>query len=118
MTTCSASSSRLARVVEERQLADLRFEGWEWSAIAGRLGGSAHPRRMQLARAVHRVAKDQARRGRPLRELAPPIHTNSAAADAVRRLLADRRRVGGADVGAVLDGDDSLDSRGGASTSS
>lgn len=44
--------------VEERQLADLRFEGWEWSEIAGRLGGSAHARRMQLARAVHRVAKD------------------------------------------------------------
>ncbi len=43
---------------EERQLADLRFEGWEWSEIAGRLGGSAQARRMQLARAVHRVAKD------------------------------------------------------------
>jgi DNA-directed RNA polymerase specialized sigma24 family protein len=48
----------LARLgAEERQLADLRFEGWEWSEIAVRLGGSAHARRMQLARAVHRVAK-------------------------------------------------------------
>ncbi len=42
---------------EERQLADLRFDGWEWSEIADRLGGSAHARRMQLARAIHRVAK-------------------------------------------------------------
>jgi RNA polymerase sigma factor (sigma-70 family) len=42
---------------EERQIADLRAEGWEWSEIAGRLGGSAQARRMQLARAVHRVAK-------------------------------------------------------------
>ena len=42
----------------ERQLADLRAEGWEWSEIALRLGGSAQARRMQLARAVHRVAKD------------------------------------------------------------
>ena len=48
----------LARLgAEERQLADLRFEGWEWSEIAVRLGGSAQARRMQLARAVHRVAK-------------------------------------------------------------
>ena len=42
---------------EERQIADLRAEGWEWSEIASRLGGSAQGRRMQLARAVHRVAK-------------------------------------------------------------
>jgi RNA polymerase sigma factor (sigma-70 family) len=42
---------------EERQLADLRAEGWEWSEIARRLGGSAQARRMQLARAVHRVSK-------------------------------------------------------------
>jgi ECF sigma factor len=43
---------------EERKIADLRFAGWEWSEIAGRLGGSAQARRMQLSRAVHRAAKD------------------------------------------------------------
>ena len=48
---------RLRLGSEERQIADLRAEGWEWSEIAGRLGGSAQARRMQLARAVHRVAK-------------------------------------------------------------
>jgi RNA polymerase sigma-70 factor (ECF subfamily) len=48
---------RLRLGEEERQIADLRAEGWEWSEIAGRLGGSAQARRMQLARAVHRVAK-------------------------------------------------------------
>jgi RNA polymerase sigma factor (sigma-70 family) len=42
---------------EERQIADLRAEGWEWSEIASRLGGSAQARRMQLSRAVNRVAK-------------------------------------------------------------
>jgi RNA polymerase sigma-70 factor (ECF subfamily) len=42
---------------EERQLADLRAEGWEWAEIAARLGGSPQGRRMQLSRAVHRVAK-------------------------------------------------------------
>lgn len=49
---------RLRLGAEERQLADLRAEGWEWPEIAVRLGGSAQSRRMQLARAVHRVAKD------------------------------------------------------------
>ncbi len=42
---------------DERQIADLRGEGWEWSEIALRLGGTAQARRMQLSRAVHRVAK-------------------------------------------------------------
>lgn len=42
---------------EERQIADLRADGWEWSEIAERLGGSPQARRMQLNRAVHRVAK-------------------------------------------------------------
>ena len=42
---------------EERRIADLRAEGWEWSDIATRLGGSPQARRMQLSRAVHRVAK-------------------------------------------------------------
>jgi len=48
---------RLRLGEEERQIVDLRAEGWEWAEIAGRLGGSAQARRMQLARAVHRVAK-------------------------------------------------------------
>jgi RNA polymerase sigma-70 factor (ECF subfamily) len=48
---------RLRLGEEERQIADLRAEGWEWSEIAGRLGGSAQARRMQLARAISRVAK-------------------------------------------------------------
>jgi DNA-directed RNA polymerase specialized sigma24 family protein len=42
---------------EERQLADLRGDGWEWSDIARQLGGSVQARRMQLARAIQRVAK-------------------------------------------------------------
>jgi RNA polymerase sigma-70 factor (ECF subfamily) len=48
---------RLRMDDEERQIADLRAEGWEWSEIASRLGGSPQARRMQLSRAVHRVAK-------------------------------------------------------------
>jgi RNA polymerase sigma factor (sigma-70 family) len=48
---------RLRLGEEERQLVDLRAEGWEWSEIAGRLGGSVQARRMQLSRAVNRVAK-------------------------------------------------------------
>jgi DNA-directed RNA polymerase specialized sigma24 family protein len=42
----------------ERRLADLRHEGWEWPEIAARLGGSAQARRVQLARAVQRVARE------------------------------------------------------------
>jgi RNA polymerase sigma-70 factor (ECF subfamily) len=42
---------------EERQIVDLRAQGWEWSEIAGKMGGSAQARRMQLTRAVHQVAK-------------------------------------------------------------
>lgn len=42
---------------EERQIVDLRTEGWEWPEIAKRLGGTPQARRMQLTRAVHRVAK-------------------------------------------------------------
>jgi RNA polymerase sigma-70 factor (ECF subfamily) len=41
---------------EERQLVDLRAEGLEWAEVAERLGGTAQARRMQLARAVDRVA--------------------------------------------------------------
>jgi RNA polymerase sigma-70 factor (ECF subfamily) len=42
---------------EERQLTDLRGEGLSWADIAARLGGTAQARRMQLARAVERVAE-------------------------------------------------------------
>jgi RNA polymerase sigma-70 factor (ECF subfamily) len=42
---------------EERQLADLRAEGLSWGDIATRLGGTPQARRMQLARAVERVAR-------------------------------------------------------------
>jgi RNA polymerase sigma factor (sigma-70 family) len=41
---------------EERQLADLRGEGREWTAIAADLGGTPEGRRKQLARALDRVA--------------------------------------------------------------
>jgi RNA polymerase sigma-70 factor (ECF subfamily) len=42
---------------EERQLADLRGQGLGWDDIAARLGGTAQARRMQLARAADRVAR-------------------------------------------------------------
>ncbi len=40
---------------EERQLADLRTQGYEWAEIAGRLGGTPGARSKQLARALDRV---------------------------------------------------------------
>jgi hypothetical protein len=43
---------------EERQLADLRGQNYEWAEIAERVGGTAQGRRKQLARALDRVAKD------------------------------------------------------------
>src|SRR5262245_24159122 len=43
---------------EERRLADLRAEGRGWAEIAAELGGSAQARRMQLARALDRVARE------------------------------------------------------------
>jgi RNA polymerase sigma factor (sigma-70 family) len=42
---------------EERMLADLRGQGYEWAEIAARVGGTAQARRMQLARAVRRVER-------------------------------------------------------------
>jgi RNA polymerase sigma-70 factor (ECF subfamily) len=42
---------------EERQLADLRSLGHGWDAIAGRCGGTSAGRRMQLTRAIKRVAQ-------------------------------------------------------------
>jgi RNA polymerase sigma-70 factor (ECF subfamily) len=40
---------------EERQLADLRAQGFEWAEIAGQLGGTPGARSKQLARALDRV---------------------------------------------------------------
>jgi DNA-directed RNA polymerase specialized sigma24 family protein len=42
---------------EERQLADLRGQGYQWAEIAARVGGTSHARRTQLARAADRVAR-------------------------------------------------------------
>ena len=42
---------------DERALAELRAEGLAWAEVAERLGGTPHGRRMQLSRAVDRVAK-------------------------------------------------------------
>lgn len=42
---------------EELRLADLRGEGRAWDDIATQLGGTAQARRMQLARALDRVAR-------------------------------------------------------------
>jgi RNA polymerase sigma factor (sigma-70 family) len=49
---------RAALTEEERQVADLRCEGLVWKEIAARLGGTATARRMQLTRAVDRVARE------------------------------------------------------------
>jgi RNA polymerase sigma-70 factor (ECF subfamily) len=43
---------------EERKMADLRAQGWDWPQIAQQLGGTPQSRRKQLARAVDRVAHD------------------------------------------------------------
>jgi len=42
---------------DERRLADLRAEGWEWAAIARELGGTPDGRRVQLTRALDRVVE-------------------------------------------------------------
>jgi DNA-directed RNA polymerase specialized sigma24 family protein len=42
---------------EERLLAELRADGYEWNEIAARLGGTAEARRKQLARAIDRVER-------------------------------------------------------------
>jgi RNA polymerase sigma-70 factor (ECF subfamily) len=41
---------------EEHQLADLRAEGRAWAEIVAQLGGTPQARRMQLTRAIERVA--------------------------------------------------------------
>jgi RNA polymerase sigma-70 factor (ECF subfamily) len=43
---------------EERQIATLRAEGLAWAEVAARLGGTSQGRRIQLARAVERVARE------------------------------------------------------------
>src|SRR5262249_45116419 len=43
---------------EERQVAERRAQGHGWVAIAGDLGGTPDGRRMQLARALDRVARE------------------------------------------------------------
>jgi len=49
--------------VEERHLADLRAEGRGWAEIGAELGGTAQARRMQLARALDRVAREMGLEG-------------------------------------------------------
>ncbi len=43
---------------EERRLVDLKAEGRDWATIAAELGGTPDARRMQLARALDRVAAE------------------------------------------------------------
>jgi RNA polymerase sigma-70 factor (ECF subfamily) len=43
---------------EEKELAELRSGGLAWAEIAAQMGGTAQARRMQLARAVERVARE------------------------------------------------------------
>jgi RNA polymerase sigma-70 factor (ECF subfamily) len=50
------SKLRLLLSTEERQLAELRTQGLGWVEVARQLGGTADGRRMQLDRAVRRVA--------------------------------------------------------------
>src|SRR5438094_78505 len=42
----------------ERRVAELRSQGLAWADIAAALGGTAQARRMELARAIERVARD------------------------------------------------------------
>jgi len=43
---------------EELEIADLRAQNLSWDDVAARLGGNANARRMQLARAVERLATE------------------------------------------------------------
>ena len=52
----AAARERLTE--EERALADLRGEGLTWEEVAARVGGTAQARRVQLSRALDRVARD------------------------------------------------------------
>ena len=58
-----AGSERLDRLrqglsAEELSLVGLGREGLAWEDVAAKLGGTAQSRRMQLSRAVERVAKE------------------------------------------------------------
>lgn len=44
--------------VEERHISELRGNNLTWEDVAGRLGGTPHGRRMQLARAIERVSRE------------------------------------------------------------
>jgi RNA polymerase sigma-70 factor (ECF subfamily) len=54
------SRFRLRLSPEERDLADLRGQGYAWAEIAARVGGTPHGRRMQLARALDRARQQLA----------------------------------------------------------
>jgi DNA-directed RNA polymerase specialized sigma24 family protein len=43
---------------EERGLADLRAEGWDWGTIATKVGGTPEACRKQLSRAIDRVERE------------------------------------------------------------
>jgi RNA polymerase sigma-70 factor (ECF subfamily) len=43
---------------DERQVADLRARGYDWSAVAAELGGTSEGRRKQLDRAIDRVERE------------------------------------------------------------
>jgi RNA polymerase sigma-70 factor (ECF subfamily) len=43
---------------DERRIAELRGQGLAWDEVAQQLGGTAGARRMQLARAAERIARD------------------------------------------------------------
>jgi RNA polymerase sigma-70 factor (ECF subfamily) len=49
---------RQALTDEERAIVDLRTDGLAWADVAAKLGGTAQARRMQLSRAVERVARE------------------------------------------------------------
>ena len=50
------AAARARLTDDERALADLRGEGLTWEEVAGRVGGTAQARRVQLSRALDRVA--------------------------------------------------------------
>jgi RNA polymerase sigma-70 factor (ECF subfamily) len=43
---------------EERQIADLRGQGYAWAEVAAQMGGTAEARRKQLTRALERVTAE------------------------------------------------------------
>ena len=61
------SAFRERLTVDERRLADLRAEGHSWVEIALELGGTADARRVQLGRAIDRVAREAPYRRRTIR---------------------------------------------------